>query len=122
MAIKLLCLFVIVVSMLVAPSFATEHIVGDLAGWELFVDYNAWANGKDFKVGDTLRVFNYNGATHNVAEIDASAFGSCSLTDILYSDDSGKTTFTLEAAKDYYFTSSKLNDCNSNLRLNVNVQ
>lgn len=35
-------------------SFATNWVVGDSSGWALNYDYVAWANGKDFVVGDTL--------------------------------------------------------------------
>lgn len=36
---------------------ATEFVVGDAQGWNLGVDYGAWASGKTFVVGDTLGTF-----------------------------------------------------------------
>lgn len=41
--------------LLASPSvFATDYTVGDSSGWTLGVNYNNWASGKTFKVGDTL--------------------------------------------------------------------
>lgn len=37
------------------PSFsAVEHIVGDESGWTINFDYQSWAQGKTFQVGDKL--------------------------------------------------------------------
>lgn len=33
---------------------AEEFIVGDDMGWTTFFDYQSWAQGKDFRVGDKL--------------------------------------------------------------------
>lgn len=32
------------------------YVVGDDKGWTLNVDYQAWANGKKFNIGDQLRM------------------------------------------------------------------
>lgn len=37
-----------------APALAADLLVGDSQGWRLNVDYDEWADGKDFIVGDTL--------------------------------------------------------------------
>lgn len=42
-----------------APLPATEYWVGGDKGWTIDVDYQAWAKGKNFKVGDTLGMY-YN--------------------------------------------------------------
>lgn len=49
-------LFIILATLaLVAPSIlATEFIVGDDKGWTINFDYQAWAQGKQFYVGDKL--------------------------------------------------------------------
>ena len=42
-------------ALLPAPASAATYMVGDAAGWDNgVVDYDAWARGKKFKVGDTL--------------------------------------------------------------------
>lgn len=49
-------LFIILATLaLVTPSIlATEFIVGDDKGWTINFDYQAWAQGKQFYVGDKL--------------------------------------------------------------------
>ena len=34
-----------------------DFIVGDETGWTINFDYQAWAQGKDFRVGDKLSKF-----------------------------------------------------------------
>lgn len=43
-----------VLTSLVATASSKEFTVGDGSGWTLGVDYEAWAEGKDFRVGDKL--------------------------------------------------------------------
>lgn len=50
-------LMAIFVAVVVSPTLAADHMVGDEDGWKLGVDYTAWAKGKDFRVGDTLSTF-----------------------------------------------------------------
>ena len=45
---------VIAVVFLPALASATDHVVGDGRGWMLGFDYAAWAESKEFTVGDTL--------------------------------------------------------------------
>lgn len=43
------------IATIVVPSvLATEYVVGDDKGWMINVDYQAWAQGKEFRVGDKL--------------------------------------------------------------------
>ncbi|KAG9444252.1 hypothetical protein H6P81_015592 [Aristolochia fimbriata] len=88
---------------------ATDFVVGDHSGWTVDVDYQAWASGKKFFVGDTLRrhqagcpfyinsshvslhkanksnhafgakVFNYDKSKHNVYTVDKAGFGNCTV-------------------------------------------
>jgi len=34
--------------------FGADHEVGDTGGWALGVNYNTWASGKTFRIGDNL--------------------------------------------------------------------
>lgn len=43
-----------IIAILVPSSFATEFVVGDEKEWTINFDYQAWAQGKEFHVGDTL--------------------------------------------------------------------
>jgi hypothetical protein len=44
-------------ALLPVPASAKTYMVGDGAGWDTGVDYDAWARGKKFKVGDTLGTY-----------------------------------------------------------------
>ncbi|KAH0973943.1 hypothetical protein GBA52_015842 [Prunus armeniaca] len=61
-----------------APSIlATNYVVGDGKGWTINFDYQAWARGKMFYVGDNL-VFNYPKGVHNVFKVNGTGFQQCS--------------------------------------------
>ncbi|XP_059664059.1 blue copper protein-like [Cornus florida] len=55
---------------------AKEFIVGDDSGWTIYFDYQSWAQGKEFVVGDKL-VFNYPVGDHNVFKVNGTAFQEC---------------------------------------------
>ncbi|KAL6174588.1 hypothetical protein ACLB2K_051234 [Fragaria x ananassa] len=62
-----------------APSIlATDYIVGDGKGWTINFDYQAWAQGKMFYVGDNL-VFNYPQGVHNVYKVNGTGFQKCAV-------------------------------------------
>lgn len=47
--------FILVILAIFAPTiFAADFVVGDDKGWTINVDYQAWAQGKQFYVGDNL--------------------------------------------------------------------
>lgn len=56
MASKAFLLAVMVVAA-AAPALAVDYVVGDDAGWNLNVNYTAWAQGKVFYVGDTIGTY-----------------------------------------------------------------
>ncbi|KAB2622579.1 hypothetical protein D8674_024761 [Pyrus ussuriensis x Pyrus communis] len=61
-----------------APSIlATDYVAGDDKGWTINFDYQAWARGKMFFVGDNL-VFNYPKGAHNVFKVNGTGFQECS--------------------------------------------
>ncbi|KAL4200360.1 hypothetical protein AMTRI_Chr03g56010 [Amborella trichopoda] len=74
MAHKLAFLFASVV--LPAIVLAKDHVVGDEKGWTINFDYNSWAEGREFMVGDTL-TFTYPQGVHNVVKVNASSFENC---------------------------------------------
>lgn len=54
MASSKICI-VIAIAAVFAPSIlATEFMIGDETGWTTNFDYQAWAYGKEFHVGDKL--------------------------------------------------------------------
>ncbi|KAG6636811.1 blue copper protein-like [Carya illinoinensis] len=59
---------------ILAPSILAKEIkVGDDKGWTINFDYQAWAKGKEFVVGEKL-VFIYPQGDHNVIKVDGSGF------------------------------------------------
>jgi hypothetical protein len=47
-------MIIAIVAVFVPSILATEHMVGDKTGWTLGFNYQTWAQGKAFYVGDTL--------------------------------------------------------------------
>ncbi|XP_050379813.1 LOW QUALITY PROTEIN: blue copper protein-like [Argentina anserina] len=72
-------LFVIlaILSIFAPTILATDYVVGDLNGWTTDFDYQAWARGKMFVVGDNL-VFIYAAGVHyNVLKVNGTGFKQC---------------------------------------------
>ena len=99
---------------------AAKYTVGDTSGWTTGADYTTWASDKKIKVGDTL-VFNYAGGAHNVAEVSAADYASCSAANALSSDGSGATTVALKTAGKHYFICGVTGHCSNGMKLVVNV-
>ncbi|KAL1827519.1 hypothetical protein ACET3Z_005931 [Daucus carota] len=69
------------VIILVAVAFfsvvsAKDFMVGDNKGWTINFDYQAWAQDKEFYVGDKL-VFRYPVGLHNVFKVNGTGFQNC---------------------------------------------
>ncbi|KAL5770278.1 hypothetical protein ACOSP7_014432 [Xanthoceras sorbifolium] len=47
-------IFALIYSIIPAMTLAKKFVVGDEKGWTINFDYQAWADGKDFRVGDIL--------------------------------------------------------------------
>nr|GEU78654.1 blue copper protein-like [Tanacetum cinerariifolium] len=69
-------IFVALIASLATSISATNFIVGDAYGWTLHFDYQSWAKGKEFVVGDKL-VFKYPTGKHNVVKVDGNGFQQC---------------------------------------------
>ncbi|KAF6140214.1 hypothetical protein GIB67_000262 [Kingdonia uniflora] len=57
-------------------ALANEVVVGDNSGWTIKFDYQVWAAGKEFHIGDKL-VFKYPVGAHNVHKVNAANFQDC---------------------------------------------
>ncbi|KAI8008721.1 hypothetical protein LOK49_LG07G00809 [Camellia lanceoleosa] len=71
-----------------------DFIVGDETGWTINFDYVAWAQGKDFRVGDKL-VFQYPVGVHNVFKVNATGFMNCIVPPLSQALTSGNDTIVL---------------------------
>uniref|UniRef100_A0A7N1A352 Phytocyanin domain-containing protein n=1 Tax=Kalanchoe fedtschenkoi TaxID=63787 RepID=A0A7N1A352_KALFE len=101
------------------PGLATDYTVGDSAGWAIGTDYDTWASGKTFKVGDNL-VFKYTGG-HTVDEVKSADYSSCTTGNSISTDSSGSTTIPLKTAGDHYFICAITGHCSSGMKLSVKV-
>ncbi|XP_052175429.1 blue copper protein 1b-like [Diospyros lotus] len=71
-----------------------DFIVGDEMGWTINFDYQAWAQGKDFRVGDKL-IFQYPAGAHNVFKVNGTAFQNCTKPPLKEALTSGNDTIVL---------------------------
>ncbi|GFS33358.1 hypothetical protein Acr_00g0027890 [Actinidia rufa] len=86
--------FIILAIIFPVMVFSTDFMVGDDKGWTINFDYQAWAEGKDFQVGDRL-VFKYPVGVHNVFKVNGTGFQSCIVPPLNESLTSGHDTIVL---------------------------
>ncbi|EOY15920.1 hypothetical protein QUC31_000781 [Theobroma cacao] len=110
---------VLAMSCMVVPSRQVVFTVGESTGWIPGVDYNAWAKGKNFKVGDRL-VFNYPSG-HTVDEVFENDYNTCTAGNALSTDNSGSTSIPLLTAGPHYFMCGVVGHCGQGMKLAVNV-
>ncbi|OIT07248.1 mavicyanin, partial [Nicotiana attenuata] len=104
------------VSMAVTPAMATEHWVGDDQGWKLNFDYKAWAESKEFHVGDTLSML-VNIILFWIYIINR-GFTMCSNAEPL---NSGNDVIELKSpGKRWYFCGAKYH-CQLGMKVAINV-
>ncbi|XP_060959707.1 blue copper protein-like [Cannabis sativa] len=112
---------IFVFAMAVNVCYAVDYIVGDSAGWNPAVDFNAWAASKTFTVRDSL-VFRYTKGAHNVVQVNQiSDYANC------YSGQSvpltsGNDVIPLRSSGAKYFISSVKDDCAKGQKLTINVK
>ncbi|KAI3933553.1 hypothetical protein MKX01_032658 [Papaver californicum] len=109
----------IVLSVFVYASSATEYTVGGESGWALASDVQAWSSSRTFSVGDTL-VFVYK-PVHNVLEVNAFAYNACTLDNPINVTDGTNTTVTLDTLGTRYFICGTQGHCSSGLKVKVVV-
>ncbi|KAK9984525.1 hypothetical protein SO802_034050 [Lithocarpus litseifolius] len=73
-----------ILAVLVPSIFATDFVVGDDKGWTTGFDYETWAAGKEFHVGDQLeeinflvQFFKYQKGNNNVLNVNGTGFQQC---------------------------------------------
>ncbi|WCJ23031.1 uclacyanin 1 [Euphorbia peplus] len=104
----------------VPTAYAAQHVVGGSSGWTNFgVNYDTWAAGETFTVGDTL-LFSYGG-THSVAEVPSTDYTSCSSSNAIQTYNDGSTTVSLSKAGPMYFMCPTGGHCSSGMKLQINV-
>ncbi|XP_058084621.1 uclacyanin-3-like [Magnolia sinica] len=114
--------FSIVVTVVALSAFATatEYIVGDDSGWTLGFDYATWAEGKKFRVGDTL-VFNYTEGDHTVVKVNGTGFASCSKSPNSGVLASGSDRVTLTTTGNKWYICGVGSHCDNGQKLKITV-
>ncbi|RCV40508.1 hypothetical protein SETIT_9G059900v2 [Setaria italica] len=110
----------IAIVFLPALASATDHVVGDGYGWTLGFDYAAWAESKQFTVGDTL-AFKYSANSHNVAEVSGADFKACTKAAATSVWNSGKDVVALDKPGRRWFICVVGQHCRLGMKLNVTV-
>ncbi|XP_037437521.1 blue copper protein 1a-like [Triticum dicoccoides] len=99
---------------------AMEHVVGDDMGWALDFNYTAWAETKQFVVGDTL-VFEYGTAGHDVVEVGGPDFLACNQPDNAVVWTSGLDRVALDKAGPRWFFCGMDQHCKRGMKLKITV-
>ncbi|KAJ1293249.1 hypothetical protein BS78_01G053900 [Paspalum vaginatum] len=110
------------VAFLPALAAATEHWVGDDQGWKLGFNYSAWAETKEFKVGDAL-VFKYMESKHNVVELSGADFAACNLPAPASAKalTTGQDQVTLDEAGRRWFACGVGTHCQQGMKVKINI-
>lgn len=108
------------VAFLPALAAATEHWVGDNNGWKLDFNYSAWAETKQFKVGDTL-VFKYTPPKHTVVELTGADFKTCNLAAGANALTTGQDKVTLDAPGRRWFACGVGSHCQQGMKIKITV-
>ncbi|KAL6008350.1 hypothetical protein ACLOJK_033859 [Asimina triloba] len=112
-------LLLIMVVFAVPAVYARVYTPGDSSGWNTGVDYNTWASGKTFVVGDSL-LFVY-GSLHGVDQVNQADYNGCSSSNAITSYSGGNTNFNLTAPGSYYFLCPTPGHCGQGMKLAVTV-
>ncbi|CAL1414718.1 unnamed protein product [Linum trigynum] len=100
------------------------YTVGDSFGWNIPTSgasqFQNWAAGKDFMVGDIL-VFNYTAGAHNVAEVTSDAFTACTTVNPISLDSNPPSRITLTTAGEHFYLCAIPGHCSAGQQLSINV-
>ncbi|KAI8545496.1 hypothetical protein RHMOL_Rhmol07G0044200 [Rhododendron molle] len=105
--------------LLVLLAVPAVHSVQTNIPWNEGINYQNWAAGKTFTVGDTL-VFVYT-TNHEVDIVDESDYTSCNSGNALYSYSGGQTTITLATPGPMYFLCPTIGHCQAGMKLSITV-
>ncbi|XP_050378246.1 blue copper protein 1b-like [Argentina anserina] len=102
MASSQLSIIFAIIAIFVPLVLAKEYVVGDTDGWTIGIDYDSWAKGKQFAVGDTL-VFKYKEGAHNVIEVKEDEYQQCNPSPTAKALTTGNDVVKLDAPGKRYF-------------------
>ncbi|KAI3885661.1 hypothetical protein MKW92_028664 [Papaver armeniacum] len=108
----------IMLSVFVYATSATNYTVGGEYGWSLDSDMQAWSSNHTFYVGDTL-VFLYK-TIHNVLEVNEFAYNACITSSTMGIYDGGSVNITLKNTRTRYFICG--GHCKEGLKVEIVVR
>ncbi|XP_077247806.1 blue copper protein 1a-like [Tasmannia lanceolata] len=112
----------IILAVHLGPSLAKEFIVGGDKGWTVgVVDYQAWADGEEFHIGDKL-VFNYPPGKHTVCKVDGVAFKSCTVPPANMTLTTGKDIVTLASTGKKWYICGVGQHCANGQKFSITVK
>ncbi|KAI7741824.1 hypothetical protein M8C21_003257 [Ambrosia artemisiifolia] len=107
-----------VLLMLLEQVSAEQHIVGGKQGWDQSTDFDSWASGRTFKVGDTL-VFKYS-PMHSVAELGSEDdYKKCDVGSATNSMSDGNSVVKLTKVGTRYFACGTAGHCDQGMKLKI---
>ncbi|CAN6203108.1 unnamed protein product [Urochloa humidicola] len=114
---------VVAVACLASLASAMDWMVGDNDGWRARFNTTGWADGKTFRVGDTL-MFMYPKGNHTVVQVSNKAdFVGCNLnTNPIKKWDTGNDVVTLNKPGKAWFFCSVPHHCDNGMKLVIDVE
>ncbi|KVH92812.1 uclacyanin-3 [Cynara cardunculus var. scolymus] len=110
--------FIGMMLMLSKQGLAEQHVVGGKQGWDESTDFDSWASGQTFKVGDTL-VFKYS-PMHSVAELGSeSKYNKCDMGAATNSMSDGNSVVKLTKAGTRYFACGTAGHCDQGMKVKI---
>ncbi|PIN01727.1 hypothetical protein CDL12_25763 [Handroanthus impetiginosus] len=108
--------------LLLAPAAYAQktHTVGDSSGWNTKVDYEKWARGQNFSIGDFL-VFTYD-SSHEVNEVNQTDYQNCNTDEEpIHRYSSSPTNISLSKAETYFICPRSNHCSDQGMKLTVTV-
>ncbi|XVE94034.1 hypothetical protein REPUB_Repub01dG0245400 [Reevesia pubescens] len=115
----LLLQFDVIHSRIHYSSQPTTYMVGDEEGWDLVIDMQSWARGKNFHAGDIL-VFKYDDQMFDVVEVNQTGHDSCTVNDGAKVFESGNDKIQLAFGANY-FIDSTADVCAAGMKMAINA-
>ncbi|XBI84709.1 hypothetical protein VPH35_092955 [Triticum aestivum] len=124
-ALAAMAVIVAVAALLPATASTASYTVGDDSGWDVGVDYRAWASGRvncrkppHFSLEF---LYSLGEAEHNVVLVDAQSFGACSVPSNAPTLTTDDDKVSLTQAGQWLFICGIEGHCQDGMKLAVNV-
>lgn len=100
---------------------AVQHLVGEDKGWAPHSNFDGWASGKIFQVGDNLW-FAYASGEQSVLELKSrEEWEACDVSNPIRLYKGGVDSVPLVDVGSRFFTTGRVEDCRNGMKLHINV-